>query len=391
MDDFDAQQRALEQRRLYANQLRQTEIPTGRMVGRIYVRQPGETIAAALRQYAGMKEIEDVDKQTSDLARQRNEARQADIQRFTQALRGTPERQIQSMAPTVGNDPNNPQMQTIPAVQADPYAAYSGLVASRVPELRQMGAQGLAILPQMEVRQSEREADRQFRREQQQEMIQARREQQAQAAADRRTLAGIAAGRDGGGKAPAGYRFTNTGNLEAIPGGPADLKKQGQFNADTASMQSATSALDRLAEVAYGLRQAPGLAGITGVRGAIPNIPGTSAADAQAQLETLKSQTAFGVLQAMRDASKTGGALGAVSEKELGLLQNNLAALDKAQSMEAYQKELDKILRYVDEAKGRLRNAYNEKHSRDMAPPMRTQSGPQGTVRKFNPATGMIE
>src|SRR3546814_20638654 len=43
---------------------------------------------------------------------------------------------------------------------------------------------------------------------------------------------------------------------------------------------------------------------------------------------SLKSQIACSVRQAMRDASKTGGALGAVSEKELSLLQNNLAALD---------------------------------------------------------------
>lgn len=166
----------------------------------------------------------------------------------------------------------------------------------------------------------------------------------------------------GQGKAPSGYRYTKTGDLEAIPGGPADQKKQGALNADTASMTSAESALLRLSESANGLMRAPGLKGITGLRGAIPNIPGSEAANAQASLETLKSQVAFGVLQAMRDASKTGGALGAVSEKELMLLQNNLAALDKAQSFEQFQKELGNITKYAEEARGRLRNAYNMKH-----------------------------
>jgi hypothetical protein len=78
----------------------------------------------------------------------------------------------------------------------------------------------------------------------------------------------------------------------------------------------------------------------------------------QAQLNTLKSQVAFGVLQAMRDASKTGGALGAVSDAEGKRLENNLAALDQAQDAESFKKAMDDIIRYVDETKPRLRSAF---------------------------------
>lgn len=164
------------------------------------------------------------------------------------------------------------------------------------------------------------------------------------------------------GKVPPGYRQTPDGNLQAIPGGPADTKQQGVLNQDTAMLQGSTNSMDRLAAAANEALNHPGLAGTMGLRGVIPNIPGTAAADAAAKLSTLKSQVAFGVLQDMRNNSKTGGALGQVSDKEGALLQANLAALEKSQSVEQMKESLQKIIKYTDDAKGRLQNAYNMKH-----------------------------
>lgn len=164
------------------------------------------------------------------------------------------------------------------------------------------------------------------------------------------------------GKTPAGYRATQDGNLQAIPGGPADLKMQGAFNQDTAMLSGSTNSMDRLATAANELLNHPGLKGIYGMRGVVPNIPGTEAADAAALLNTLKSQVGFGVLQDMRNNSKTGGALGAVSDAENKMLQSNLAALEKAQSVEQATKSLQKIISYTDDAKSRLSSAYNLKH-----------------------------
>jgi hypothetical protein len=45
----------------------------------------------------------------------------------------------------------------------------------------------------------------------------------------------------------------------------------------------------------------------------------------------------------MRDASKTGGALGAVSEKELALLESSIASLDTSQSAEQLAENLQKV------------------------------------------------
>lgn len=72
-------------------------------------------------------------------------------------------------------------------------------------------------------------------------------------------------------------------------------------------------------------------------------IPETDAADFAADLDTLKSNIAFGELSAMREASKTGGALGAISEKELALLESTLGALSTHQSPQNFRRNLQQI------------------------------------------------
>lgn len=169
------------------------------------------------------------------------------------------------------------------------------------------------------------------------------------------------------GKVPVGYKKTTSGELEAIKGGPADIKSQAQFAQDTTAYNSATSSMDRLAAAANEVLNHPGLAGAVGLRGVLPNVPGTAAANAAAQLATLKSQVGFSVLQDMRNASKTGGALGNVSNEEGKRLESNLAALDRAQSLEQFQASLKKIVQYTEGAKDRLKNAYELKQGKNIS------------------------
>ena len=72
-------------------------------------------------------------------------------------------------------------------------------------------------------------------------------------------------------------------------------------------------------------------------------IPGTASYNFKAALETLKSNIAFGALTEMRAASKTGGALGQVSDREGQLLQSSLGALDIGQSPTQFKSQLQKI------------------------------------------------
>lgn len=188
-----------------------------------------------------------------------------------------------------------------------------------------------------------------------------------------------------GAKTPVGYRSTNDGNLEAIPGGPADLKMQGVMNADTAQLTGSTASFDRLATAANALLSHPGIDGITGISGKLPSLPGGDAANAQALLETLKSQVGFGVLQDMRNNSKTGGALGSVSDAEGKRLEANLAALSQAQSTDQFKESLRQIITYTEQAKDRLRASYNMRHADRRTPQGAQQSG---GVLTYDPKTG---
>ena len=69
----------------------------------------------------------------------------------------------------------------------------------------------------------------------------------------------------------------------------------------------------------------------------------TSARELASKISTLQSTLAFDRLQKMRDESKTGGALGQVSNIELQLLQNSLTALDPIVGEEAFEKQLQKV------------------------------------------------
>lgn len=164
------------------------------------------------------------------------------------------------------------------------------------------------------------------------------------------------------GKVPQGYRMTADGNMEAIPGGPGDVKKTEALARDQATFDGSINNMDRLATAANEVKNHPGLGGITGLRGYFANIPGGDSADAEAKLNTLKSQVGFGVLQDMRNNSKTGGALGAISDKEHPLLQANLGAIEKAQSKEQLQRSLDDIIKYTEGAKDRMSRAFNTQH-----------------------------
>lgn len=148
--------------------------------------------------------------------------------------------------------------------------------------------------------------------------------------------------------------------LQVEPGGPVERERALDLAGATNSLKGSQQSLNSLAQEALAIRNDPNLWRITGVAGTLPNMPGGGAADLEARLQTLTSKVAFGTLQSMRDASKTGGALGSVSEKELKLLESSLAALDKRQSSAAYQKSLDRIIEFATESQKRMQKAFDD-------------------------------
>lgn len=386
-DPYAADEMEIARRQKLAEMLQQqssTPLETNRMAGGWAVPiSPFEGAAKLAQGAVGGYQA----KQVEDRQRSLQEQMQRDRSSALAAALGKMQGQPASYEDAAGN--YAPQ----PAQQPNPQAAMMDLAQSNDPSLRQAGTAGLIskMMPKpiaigktlvdannpsnilavdqtykdelqanREAKAKEEEAKRIAAQEARQSQQDFMHNENRQRAADRAALAQMAAS---GGKVPPGYRQTPDGNLQAIPGGPADLKIQGQLNQDTQVLNGTTAALDRLAASANEVLQHPGLAGSFGLRGAIPNIPGTNAADATAKLQALQAQVGFNALQEMRNASKTGGALGSVSDKEHALLQSQISSLSKAQSVEQARENLAKVIKYTEDAKDRLQKAYNMKHS----------------------------
>lgn len=86
--------------------------------------------------------------------------------------------------------------------------------------------------------------------------------------------------------------------------------------------------------------------GGTGFASLAAPIPMTAARELEAALAPIRASLAFERLQEMRDESKTGGALGQVSERELDLLMGAVASLDTGVSREAFLDSLAKVERH---------------------------------------------
>lgn len=124
----------------------------------------------------------------------------------------------------------------------------------------------------------------------------------------------------------------------------ADMKRYEQAEGDKSKVAAATASADRIINT---VDEAIPLVGITtaGVAGAL-NIPGTAGRDLEEALKTIKANLGFDRLQQMRDASKTGGALGQVAVKELEALQASIASLDRGQSPAVLKRNLEDIKFY---------------------------------------------
>jgi len=174
----------------------------------------------------------------------------------------------------------------------------------------------------------------------------------------------------GGGKPPAGYRFTPDGNLEPIPGGPADKAKAPAK--DAAYSQSAMDAFDRAIASGERLLKHPGFAARVG-SGFDPAafgsmnpftgkpFAGTNAADFAAELAAMKAQVFLPMVQSMKG-------MGALSNAEGERLTAAIGALDVNMSEAAFASSMKRII-------GDL-NTYKTRSAGNAPAPQQQQRGP---------------
>lgn len=139
-----------------------------------------------------------------------------------------------------------------------------------------------------------------------------------------------------------------------VPGSPAAT--EAALAADKAKMRN--EAAIKTAEIVTGkiqeardiLNQSSAFNPATGFGAETASgIGGTNAANMKATTDTIVASIAFDKLQAMRESSPTGGALGNVSDTEMVLLSAAIASLSQTQSPEQFAKRLDDVERVYGE------------------------------------------
>jgi hypothetical protein len=166
--NYDEQEKQIAQQRARYLQQQDQQAPQGRMVGGRFVgANPLEYLAAGLRGYGGIKGEQLASQELKDLGTQKQKA-------IADALRTFGEKANPSQAGTgatnLVDDALPPEMRIGAQPQMAPrkpdlQGAYGALISSGVPQLQQMGTQGMVQMPQLQATQQEREDNRAFRQQ----------------------------------------------------------------------------------------------------------------------------------------------------------------------------------------------------------------------------------
>ena len=123
--------------------------------------------------------------------------------------------------------------------------------------------------------------------------------------------------------------------------------------------------------------------GTTGLTGAITSaIPGSKSYTLRKDIETIKANIGFDELQAMREASPTGGALGQVAVQELNSLQSTLGSLDPNQKEESLRKNLNKVYQHYNKWKETVQRAQGTQQPSSEGKQVKRTGTEKGTGRK---------
>jgi hypothetical protein len=188
--------------------------------------------------------------------------------------------------------------------------------------------------------------------------------------------------------------FRNT----ASEGGGAGLglskkdleKREMAYPQATAAIQGFEAKSEGFIKDLEKLRDSPGLDEITGF--AAGRLPGLTdeGRKAQALYDKVVAKGGFQALQDMRDASKTGGALGSVTEREGKQLIASFAAIDRRQNAKDVRDAIDTSISDIQGAGTRMREAYDttyeykpNKNERKTPPSSVNVTTPDGKVLTF--------
>ena len=144
------------------------------------------------------------------------------------------------------------------------------------------------------------------------------------------------------------------------PINPKDLqKREAAYPQATSAIKGFESKSDSFIKDLEALRDDPGLNQITGpIYGRTPSVS-KEGSRAQALYDKIVAKGGFQALQDLRDSSKTGGALGNVSNQEGKQLAASFAAIDRRQNAEDVKAAINQAIGDIEGSKTRLKEAYD--------------------------------
>lgn len=163
--------------------------------------------------------------------------------------------------------------------------------------------------------------------------------------------------------------------LEALP--PKEIqKREAALPQATAAVKGFEAKSAAFVNDLIALRDHPGLSEITGF--AAGRLPGLTSAGraAQALYDKVVAKGGFQALQDMRDASKTGGALGNVSNQEGKQLTASFAAIDRKQDAPDVQAAINQAIGDIEGAKVRMKEAYDSTYAYKAGAPAQATNAP---------------
>ena len=172
-------------------------------------------------------------------------------------------------------------------------------------------------------------------------------------------------------------------------------KREAAFPQATSAIKGFEAKSESFIKDLKALRDHPGLSQITGfVAGRVPALTADGRA-AQALYDKVVAKGGFQALQDLRDASKSGGALGSVSNQEGKQLIAAFSAIDRRQDVKDVQAAIDQSIADVEGARTRMREAYDSTYSykRPAAAPARSEPSniPDAAVRALRAGQGTAE
>jgi hypothetical protein len=170
-------------------------------------------------------------------------------------------------------------------------------------------------------------------------------------------------------------------------GAPVAVIKGSNTKANEAltAKEAAVARYDETIAVAKRLLANPGLDGILGnIQGNIPetvlSLYSQDAANALADYNTLLTTAGFQELQAMRDASPTGGALGQVAVEENKMLQKSAFASSRTQAEAKFKQAVKDYISRLERSRSRVVGAFDRQFGGRVAPAAaRTPTTPTNT------------